>query len=314
MPNTRKLMCVDQSELLPRRENIAAVMVTYHPEGDLVGRVQRVLPQVQLVVVVDNSASRTIAALLGELEAIGVGCVRNPHNFGLGAALNQGIQRAAEMGFPFVLTLDQDTVVDEDMVATLIHVWSAYPCPQTLAVLGSNSRSPTSGRVASRRRPTSQPFTEEKVVITSGSLISIPVYREIGPMRSDFFIDGIDLEYCLRARAYGFKILRTRQALMTHNLDRTVERRFLWRMVLVEHHEPWRHYHTGRNLLCIFRLYFWREPAFVFSASFYFAKTLVKTALFEKQRLRKLISIVSGIKDGFLFPLGAPQEPRRARD
>lgn len=309
-----KLMGVDKSEVLPRPENIAAVMVTYHPEGDFVSRIRRILSQVRRVIVVDNSDSPSTAPLLGQLETLGVECIKNPRNLGLGTGLNQGLQRATDLGFSFVLTLDQDTVVDENMIDTLTHVWQDYPCRESIAILGSNARSPISARLAIRRRPTGEPFTEEKVVITSGSLISLSVSRRLGPVRSDFFIEGIDLEYCLRARAHGFRVLATRQAVMTHAGGKMDERRLLGRVVLVAHHEPWRYYYTVRNLICVARLYFRQEPAWVFATSVCFAKTFVKTVLFERDRWLKLVSIVSGIKDGVVFPLKPLEEDGRFHD
>ncbi len=295
---------LELSELSPCRENIAAVTVSYHPDSGFLARVRRVLPQVQRVIVVDNSGSAEIAQVLKEVEALGGECIRNSSNVGLASALNTGIQRAIDLEMSFVLTLDQDTMVDEEMILSLTRVWRGHPNRDRIAILGSNARSPISGRLAIRRPAGAEPFTEEKSVVTSGSLISLSAYKQLGAMRSDFFIEGIDSEYCLRAIVHGFKVLSTREPLMTHAAGKQDERRIFGRIVQVAHHEPWRYYYQVRNSICIARRYLAEEPAFVASMGLGFAKTFVKTLLFEKKRLRKLGSVLLGIKDGFLLPVG----------
>jgi len=37
-------------------------------------------------------------------------------------------------------------------------------------------------------------------VITSGSLLPLATYADIGPFREEFFIDFVDTDYCFRAR------------------------------------------------------------------------------------------------------------------
>ena len=44
-------------------------------------------------------------------------------------------------------------------------------------------------------------------VITSGSIITIAAYKEIGPFNNEMFIDFIDIEWCLRARKKNLKLL-----------------------------------------------------------------------------------------------------------
>jgi rhamnosyltransferase len=57
------------------------------------------------------------------------------------------------------------------------------------------------------RRPGVAPrgdLTPVQYLPTSGSLVSIEAFRRIGPFRGDYFIDGIDLEWCFRAWARGY--------------------------------------------------------------------------------------------------------------
>lgn len=44
-------------------------------------------------------------------------------------------------------------------------------------------------------------FRERKTLITSGMLIPLSLFGKIGMFREDYFIDSVDHEFCLRARA-----------------------------------------------------------------------------------------------------------------
>src|SRR4030095_5315976 len=59
---------------------------------------------------------------------------------------------------------------------------------------------------------------ERRTVITSGTLLSLNAYDAIGRFRDDFFIDGIDHEYCLRARAKRYRILLMLAPLLVHSI------------------------------------------------------------------------------------------------
>src|SRR5690606_34193444 len=104
------------------REDVYAGVVTYRPELPLREEaIDAVLPQVGRLLVFDNAtADPQYTAWLGQAEAHGrIDVLRSPANVGLGAAINQAWQRARAGGFRHLLLLDQDSVADPAMVATL---------------------------------------------------------------------------------------------------------------------------------------------------------------------------------------------------
>jgi len=282
----------------PRPEATAAVVVTYHPDGEFRDRLRRVLSQVAHVVIVDNSASPAVGASLRQLTCKNVEVMENDRNVGVGAALNQGLRRAAALNLPWVLTLDQDSVVDDDMLAGLIRIYHECPSRERIGLIGANSRSPISGRVGMACETTGREYQEIKTTITSGSLVALSAYEHVGPFRDDFFIDGVDLEFCLRLRRHGFAVLCSRRPLMTHAGGTAEERSLFGRVVLVGNHEPWRYYYMLRNFVHIARHYAGREPLWVLTAVVNFIKTFVKIFLFERNKCAKFAAIARGISDG----------------
>ena len=284
----------------PTHANTAAVIVTYYPDPGFADRLGRVIPQVSRVIVVDNSSKPCVTEWLDDAASSHVEITTNAQNVGLASALNQGVRRATALGCAWALTLDQDTLVDDDIVERLIEIYRRCSVSEKVGVIGSNARSKGSGRLLIQCRQGAEPFIEAKTVITSGSLVSVPICQDIGPFREDFFIEGIDLEYCLRVRRQGYAVLCSCRPLITQIFGKGQERRFFGRVVVVDNHEPWRYYYRLRNFVHILRSYFWQEPWWSLETLISYAKMLIKIALYETSRFAKFGAVARGIRDGIV--------------
>lgn len=281
----------------PAAQRIAAVIVTYEPDADFPKRLQRVVGQVARVIVVDNSCRDPVRQRLRGIDPGTVDLIENGGNEGVARALNQGLRRAVQLECGWALTLDQDSEVDPQLVQALIALYERCPFRDRVGLIGANARSMHSGRLAVRCKGPQRDFIEVKTTITSGSLMAVPAYQVAGPFRDDFFIEGVDLEYCLRLRKYGFRILLSCQPRMTHAAGNMQERRLAGRTVVVSNHAPWRYYYVTRNLLKVSQMYFWREPAWVFAALVNLGKAIVTMLLFEDQRAEKVARMIAGAWD-----------------
>jgi len=290
------------SQLPPRRENICAILVTYNPDVRLPARATQIARQVAHLLLVDNRSDRLALPILrAAATAPNAHLVRNNVNFGIATALNQGIRWALDRGYQWALTLDQDTMVADDMVATLSNVYAEYPKNGTLAIIGVNYKDPNSDRLFFRaNRDHHNSWEEVKTVITSGSLVSLAVYSTIGPFREEFFIDCVDLEYCLRARAHGFKVVLAREPLMQHAIGAATLHKLPWKMTGTSNHAPARRYYMTRNHLVLVREYLRKEPVWAFSTLYSRLKSTVLMCLFEKDRVCKLKYTATGAFDGVL--------------
>ncbi len=273
----------------PSHTNAAAVVVLFHPEGDLVGRLQRVLPQVARLIVLSNDGQGS--QRLSGLDLAHLTHVQAPGNIGLAAALNQGLNKAAESGFTWCLLLDQDTEVDADLVTGLAETFLACPDRERIGVLAPNYRSPSGQRLA---YPADTPWQTLETAVTSGSLVAISSVQRAGPMREAFFIEGIDIEFSLRIRAAGLQLIGSGRPLMTHGAGAAEERRLFGRTVLVSHHTPWRCFMQFRNLTWTMWRYRRQEPRWVRSAMLSMLKRFVLVLLFERQRFSKAWAMLRG--------------------
>jgi rhamnosyltransferase len=290
-------------------KEVCAVAVTYHPDVEFRSRFDRILRQVGRLVIVDNGSDEAEIKMLQELAASPlITLVLNFDNFGVARALNIGIERAVALGFRCVLLLDQDSCIDDDMVQTLITVRAAYPERNRLAVIGSGFR--TTDKTTAQSTDESGGWEEAESVITSGSLITLETHAAIGAFREDFFIDYVDAEYCFRARAKGYQVIRTRKPIMSHAIGAITHHRTLWLNKWTFNHAPDRRYYIARNDTVMLREYGHYVLGLWALKSFGRCVRLCKRiVLYEDMKIRKIMSVAQGWWHGIRGHMG-PRPPR----
>lgn len=279
--------------------NTCAVIVTYHPDEGFAGRLERVRSQFPLVIVVDNGS---LSSVMPDAQAglPQVYLVANQTNLGIAAALNQGVELAKQRGFEWVVTLDQDTVVATEMLATFIDVYRRSGGGNVM--IGSNYRD------VHRRRNyiqcTNAYFMERKTLITSGTLVPLELFDAIGFFREDYFIDSVDHEFCLRARAHGCRILISCSAVMEHNIGAHVAGASRLRQFMSVSHSPTRKYFIARNTIATVKSYFFREPMWGMRQGWRLLSDFASILLFEREKLKRTTAFMVGVAHGFTGKLG----------
>jgi rhamnosyltransferase len=295
---------MDSRAAVPNPKDVCAIAVTYHPGPDFVTQIGRVLPQAGALVIVDNGSAAAEVEMLRRLAANSmITLVLNANNLGIARALNIGIERAVALGFAWTLLLDQDSVVDADMVQTLLAVHAAFPDRDRLAVVGSGFRDV----YAAESTPINvgDGWIEVECVITSGSLIPLPVHARVGAFREEFFIDYVDIEYCYRARALGFRVIKTRATLMSHAIGAITRHTVFGINKWTYNHSPDRRYYIARNNTVLLREYghyvlgLWALKSL--SRCLRLCKRII---LYEQMKTRKMAAVAQGWWDGVRGHLG----------
>ena len=282
------------------KKNVCAVIVAFHPDEGFEKRVAGISEQVDRVVIVDNRSSPESSRALDRMaEKENVHLIRNTRNLGVATALNEGTIRARRLGYAWAFLFDQDSVLEEGALDELAAVLSGFDEADSPAVLGCNYRDVNSGRLRYPDESASGiSWRERKTVITSGSLVSIAVYDDIGPFRDAFFIDHVDDEYCLRARRRGYKVISTCRPVMLHSVGAATLHRLLWKRTGTTNHSPFRRYYMTRNHIILIREYLAAEPKWVYDTAYSRIKSLVLMCLFEKQRPAKIRNVLRGFFHG----------------
>jgi rhamnosyltransferase len=243
---------------------IAAIIVLYNPELNGLQRLLNAINnQVDKILLVDNNSgniSSSIFELRNHIEYI-----RLNANFGIAHAQNIGIEKALNQGADYILLLDQDSIPSNALVDEL----SKALLEESVAASGSAYYDPRSQKtsffvtqrkgVPQRWAPTvegvqeNMPTVDAAFLIASGTLIKSSALKKIGAMRSDYFIDHVDTEWCFRIRNAGYRIVGTPSAVMEHSLGDEVRRAWFFGWRQVAYHSPLRDYYMFRNTLLMIR-------------------------------------------------------------
>lgn len=287
--------------LPPARETICAIVVTHHPDSAFPERIATLRPQVGGVVVVDNASNPEATAMLrGLAQQDRIALIENATNEGVATGLNEGVEYAMAHGFSWFITFDQDSSARPQLIESLQLVCAAVGEAglDRLGVLGANHIDAHTGELFIDPGETAGGYIERKTVITAGSLMSTQSYNAIGPFRDDFFIDGIDHEYCLRARSKGYRVLFALAAHLVHATGRRQVARVLPGLrVMTVNHAPFRWYTMVRNRLIIVREYAGREPSWTASRTLRLFVKCARALIFEKERLDKARCMALGLAD-----------------
>jgi rhamnosyltransferase len=285
------------AELASGRQ-VCAILISYHPDAELPRRASRILEQAGALVIVDNGSDEETRDMLRRIAADSrVSLLLNPTNLGVASALNLGVARACAMGFAWVLLLDQDSELHEDLLSSLIEVRAAYPEPARVAVTGAGFEGTRAGPLRA--------WEEVESVITSGSLIPLALHAAVGPFRDEFFIDYVDSEYCFRARALGYRVIRTTRALMSHTIGAPTRHAVLGVSKWTTNHSADRRYYIARNDTVMLREYGgYAFGSWALKSLVRRLRTCKRIVLYERSKARKIAAVSAGWWDGVRGRMG----------
>lgn len=269
-------------------KKICAGIVTYQPDLErLRENIAAIHPQVDGLVIVDNGSADLagIRALCGEFGAVAV--IANPENQGIAKALNQIFGWAEEQGADWVLTLDQDSVAD----AQLIPAYRSWPVTPQVGILTCGIRDRNLGEELDRAADC--PTEEVRKCITSGSLTRMEAYRKSGGFDEKLFIDGVDDDFCYAVAEQGYTILRINRPLLLHELGHCEEHLVLGVRLAVFNHSPLRKYYITRNDVYLIH----KHKLDPVRGYFVVYRRFLTVLLFEKQKGEKFRAMAKGLRD-----------------
>lgn len=294
---------------------VAAVIVSYRSDERLFRGLEALIPQVGRIIVVDNDSGDQVTEKLKEAAEASenkIKLILNDENVGLAAAQNQGIQLALEEGADWVLLLDDDSVPDAGMVEALLAAYAGHPAQERIGLVAPRLHD-AEGTLKARAYVSRHAFDLRRVrfgpgdvldhiafVIASGSLVKAEVFREIGLMREDFFVDYIDFEFAFRMRRFGWGLVAVGDAGLEHRLGEFEQKRLLGRDFRFNSHSSFRRYHIYRNRMRVWRAHGLRLPAFFTFEAASISIDLAKLILLEDDKLAKLGGIGRGVMHAVL--------------
>ena len=278
-------------------EEVCAVVVTYHPDAEVLENLAATRAQVHEMVVVDNGSTADEISMLEQASAhIGFTLQRNSDNQGIAKALNSGVRWARDRGFGWVMLFDQDSTVTDGYVTAMRRCFAEPANSRALAILVPRYVDRRFGAVLAA--PVSGAGHLEAAT-TSGSLMTMDIFGIAGFFAEELFIDGVDYEYSLRVRRLGFTIDECVDAVLLHSPGTpSFHRSLSAKKFQTANYSPLRRYYQERNKIWVAKRYWRTFPGFCAKQFAISAKDLVKILLVEADKFRKFRFFLRGIRDG----------------
>ena len=297
------------------RIQFAAVIVTYYPDKSTLEYLRDLSMICEHIVIVDNTARDNFSSL-DDLHNITT--IINSENIGLASAFNIGISKAREMGVRYVFLFDQDTRVSPSFFENMLSFYKriknitnkcALCVPDYIdRNLQSHAIFPLVSRFKVLRLACNdiKHYIPKKALIsiTSGSLLDIEKYEHIGPLRDDYFIDFVDIEYCLRINTMGLVVALNCNEVIDHSVGKRENKRFININIKPNHHLPLRRYYIARNGVYTTILYLKKYPAYAFLSLSQFIHELISIVIYERNKIKKIYSFALGLFHGLTGKMG----------
>ena len=210
----------------------------------------------------------------------------NGENLGIACRLNQICQQAIDLGYEWVITLDQDSVMQPGTLCE----YAKYTDMKEVGIISPRIEDRNMGRQYTLKDNGTE-FIE--LCITAGNLVKLSAWQSVGGFSEELFIDGVDFDFCMKIRENGYKILRTNNIFLLQEIGHGVSIRLPFhKQISILNHSPLRLYYIARNYLYIGSKHHQR-----LHWSYEVAKRFLIVLFFEKNKWQKLQYMLTGIND-----------------
>ncbi|WP_203623409.1 glycosyltransferase family 2 protein [Lacticaseibacillus sp. 866-1] len=284
-------------------DKIGCVIVTYNPDVAVFERnITAVMPQITDCVVVDNGSvnSDQIRAIS---DHFGASFLPLKENIGIAAAQNRGFQMLQDRDDVWGLTLDQDSVIPDDMIASFCSTTQILDQSAGLLAPVYLDTAWTAKQAETISPRASLEPRRNKMLISSGSLIRVEAWHAVQGFDESLFIDMVDYDFDEKLLLAGYELWQFPSIVMRHSVGDVVHRPWLRRALLIgsgdllADHSAFRQFYIYRNSM-IFAKRYGNPGRFTL-----FLKTLIATRrIFAyPEKKKKFRAAFKGIRAGFAY-------------
>ncbi|WP_338217640.1 glycosyltransferase family 2 protein [Lacticaseibacillus salsurivasis] len=290
-------------------ESWGVVIVLYHPDLAHLEQIVGIIEQKTTSIVLVNNGRKIPASFKYNHYVLEL-----DRNSGIAYAQNAGVHRLCE-SFPeleAVFFLDQDSTVAPDFFSLMLTAWrkihNKYP---SLAMLSPRVNRMTEGGDYSTLAVNDGRFVKRKIdfsvtpvvtgtlPISSGILVSVIAFNQVGGLNARWFIDWVDFDFDLNLLANGYLTATTSEATIVHQIGSPNRRRFFGKSIAVTNYVLFREFYTARNGIYLIRKY----GHYVKGLTAYCLGQIARRylmLLYEPKKVRRFITLTHGVLSGLI--------------
>lgn len=279
---------------------VAAIIVSYNPDKNLLDSVNLLISQVEKIIIVDNGSieeKRKDISSIKDIDNERIEVIFNEENLGIATALNIGVREALKQGFNWILTMDQDSKASKDMVEKMFEVYNNIDEKERKSILSIFPNFVDERIQSIEENSVMNTYEYVDADITSGNLVKAEVFDKVGFFDDSLFIDLVDTDFCMRLNEKNIKMIKVRDAILYHSLGESQSVKSIFGKFNTSNHSALRRYYMTRN-----RFYIWEKYKDLNSFTLnrdksLFKKEFVKIILGEKDKVNKIKMVFKGYKD-----------------
>lgn len=278
------------------QRELVCVIVSYNIGEEIYKCYDSIKKQVDKVIIVDNgSDAETIKVLKNIDKDKNCEVIFLKENYGIAYALNIGAKTAVKGGYKWIITMDNDSQASKDMVKVMMDVYNNLIKSEKDKVVSIAPRFISEGEKICKEEKNI--YSYENLVITSGNIVNLDIFEEIGYFKEDYFIDYVDNEFCLRILESGKKIIQVNNAILKHKLGNSLEKKILCKTIKSTNHSPVRRYYLTRNSLDVQKRYKHLNIKHINNTKRVLLKFMLEILLVEGEKYKKLKYMWKGYRD-----------------
>jgi rhamnosyltransferase len=189
---------------------IAACVILYQPGETVLNNIMSYINTSEKIYITDNTEDQTVNFQFLFPYQYKIMFIHDRKNEGIAMRLNQACEAAIKDGFDYLLTMDQDSYFEEPAFSNYLNCIENFSNKESVSMFGVNYKSKTKSNSCS--------FRKTNLLITSGSIVNLNVYKNVGAFDENLFIDMVDTDYCLRSLQKGFDVIEFPNIYMHHQI------------------------------------------------------------------------------------------------
>jgi rhamnosyltransferase len=271
----------------------AGVVILYNPDiQDVRKNISSYINFLDKLYVFDNSSvshSNEITDLSSKIEY-----TANLKNDGISLVLNLIANKAIAENYDILLTMDQDSFFSKQMITK--YMSSADKLDWSKISMTGISPKDYSNHQQLENNHEAGVFCQTKLIITSGSLLNLKLFKAIGGFNEKLFIDCVDYDYCLKSILKGYQIGLISNIYLYH-VGGTPQK-LLGRNIAL--YSPERYYYIFRNHIYMWLKYLRHFPVLIIKNFIVtIGLSLIPNIILSKQKKSLFYSLIKAVKDTF---------------
>jgi rhamnosyltransferase len=266
-------------------QRLIACVILYEPDDAVIKNIDSYINYIDKLLIYDNSLTSKEFLFSNHSHKENIIYHFLHGNKGIASALNLAGREAIELGYQWLLTMDQDSSFND---YEFFRIFNEQTNKETTAIYAP---------VHVDEYDPNQSVQDVMFAMTSGNLLNLEIFKQIGGFEDKLFIDEVDHDYCLKAKNDGYSIKKICVSI-NHSVGKHRNVSMFGRQEVFFIHTPLRLYYIVRNNFYVFQKYNNTFPQLVEHRKKMLRKSLIGNLVFDLIRApQKLYYIIKGYMD-----------------